>query len=164
MVDNASTDGTANLLSSHSWPAGWSARLVREEKLGLSNARNRALDESRGEYVIFFDDDETLDPDWLIAFEQEIRANGPDALGGRIEVMFENGTRPPWLADELLGFLGKLDHGPEPVWLTESRTPFFGGNFACHRRVFDAVGRFDVQLGRKGRATLAARTPSFIVG
>ncbi len=65
------------------WPAGWQVRVVREEKLGLSNARNRAIAEARGEYVIFMDDDETADPDWLCAFERLIDAHHPDAFGGR---------------------------------------------------------------------------------
>ena len=67
-------------------PPGIPVRIVREEKLGLSNARNRALDEARGEYVVFMDDDETPDTGWLRAYETSIAEHRPDALGGRIEV------------------------------------------------------------------------------
>jgi glycosyltransferase involved in cell wall biosynthesis len=151
VVDNASSDGTATLLAQHNWPDNWHVRIVREERLGLSNARNRALEEAAGEYILFFDDDETLDPEWLLAYEREITAHRPDALGGRIDVMFEGGERPSWVTDELLGFLGKLDYGPHTKWLSEPQTPFYGGNFACRMDLFDEVGRFDVQLGRKGR-------------
>jgi len=68
VIDNGCRDGTVELLNRHTWPDGWQVRVVREEKLGLSNARNRAIAEARGEYVIFMDDDETADPDWLCAY------------------------------------------------------------------------------------------------
>jgi glycosyltransferase involved in cell wall biosynthesis len=148
-VDNACSDGTSDLLAREQWPAGWQVRVVREEKLGLSNARNCALREARGEYVIFIDDDETPDPDWLCAFERLILDRGPDAFGGRIEVMFE-GERPAWLTDELLGFLGELNRADGVVELTEPGTSFHGGNFGVRRTVCEAVGAFDPDLGRKG--------------
>ena len=154
VIDNASTDATPALLATGEWrPAGVDVRIVREEKLGLSNARNRALQEARGEYILFMDDDETPDPAWLASYEQVMREHQPDALGGCIEVYFEDGARPRWLQDELLGFLGKLDHG-EARWLTERSTPIFGGNFAFHRSVFECIGNFDARLGRQGTANI----------
>lgn len=154
VIDNASTDATPALLAADDWrPEGVDVRIVREEKLGLSNARNRALQEARGEYILFMDDDETPDPAWLASYEQAMREHRPDALGGRIEVYFEDGARPCWLQDELLGFLGKLDHG-EARWLAERSTPIFGGNFAFHRSVFERIGNFDARLGRQGTANI----------
>jgi glucosyl-dolichyl phosphate glucuronosyltransferase len=154
VIDNASPDNTPALLASMEWrPVGVEVRIIREEKLGLSNARNRALQEARGDYLLFMDDDETPDPAWLITYEQAMREHQPDALGGRIDVLFEDGARPAWLQDELLGFLGKLDHGAAR-WLTESATPIFGGNFAFRRRVFERIGNFDPRLGRQGAANV----------
>jgi len=151
VIDNASTDDTAAILADKSWRfPGPVVRMVREEKLGLSNARNRAVAEARGEYIIFIDDDETPDPEWLRAHENAIQSDHPDALGGRIEVMFEDGSRPPWLSDELLGFLGKLDHGGPKRQLTDPKTPIFGGNFGFKKKVFDKIGLFDAGLGRRG--------------
>ena len=89
IVDNACSDATPSLLAHEAWPIGWQVRVVREEKLGLSNARNCALREARGEYLIFVDDDETPDPEWLRAFERLISDRAPDAFGGRIEVLFD---------------------------------------------------------------------------
>jgi glycosyltransferase involved in cell wall biosynthesis len=126
--------------------------MVKEHKLGLSNARNRAIEEAASEYIVFIDDDETPDPNWLSAYERVILEMRPDALGGRIEVMFEAGKRPAWLQDELLGFLGRLDHGNAACRLTRPDTPIFGGNFAFRRDVFKRIGAFDTALGRKGAA------------
>ena len=149
VIDNGCSDGTVGLLAKHAWPRGWQVRAVREEKLGLSNARNRAIAEARGEYVIFMDDDETPDPDWLCAYERLIEAHRPDAFGGRQVVLFED-ERPAWLRDELLGFLGELNRSDTICPLTDSHTPFYGGNFGFRKAVCEHVGTFDAMLGRKG--------------
>ncbi len=149
IVDNASADDTPALLARHSWPQGWTVRVVREAKLGLSNARNRAIADATGEYVIFFDDDETADPDWLLAYERLIEAHRPDVFGGRIAVLFED-TRPAWLSDELLGFLGELARFPDIRPLTDPSTSFFGGNFGFRREIVSRIGDFSPDLGRKG--------------
>jgi len=148
-IDNACSDATPGMLASQTWPPGWQVRVIREEELGLSNARNCAVREARGEYIIFIDDDETPDPGWLRAFESLVREHAPDAFGGRIEVLFE-GRRPPWLAEELLGFLGQLNRADTTVPLTKPDTSFHGGNFGFRRTVCEAVGAFDAALGRRG--------------
>lgn len=148
-IDNGCIDGTSEFLPEYDWPEGWSVRIVREDKLGLSNARNRAITEARGEYVIFMDDDETVDPDWLCAYERLIVDKQPDAFGGRIRVLFED-MRPAWLTDELLGFLGELNRSDEIIQLVDSGTFFHGGNFGIRKSICDAVGAFDSSLGRKG--------------
>lgn len=153
VVDNASTDGTPALLERDDWrPAGAAVRAVREDALGVANARNRAMREAAGDYVVFIDDDESPDPQWLVAYERAIRAWQPDALGGPIDVQFVDGERPAWLTDELLGFLGKLDHGPAPVALTGPGTPIFTGNSAFRKAAVDKLGMFDAALGRRGQA------------
>lgn len=151
IVDNASTDGTHQLLATGDWRTpNIDVSVVRESKLGVSNARNRAIQEATGEYIVFMDDDETPDPHWLRAYERIILAQRPDAMGGRIDVMFEDGRRPAWLHDELLGFLGKLNHGSNCRRLEGPDTPIFTGNSAYRREVFAFVGDFDTTLGRKG--------------
>lgn len=149
VIDNGSRDTTPQLLASTRWPGDWVVRVVREEKLGLSNARNRAIAEANGEHVIFMDDDETPDPDWLCAFERLIARERPDAFGGRIRVLFED-HRPAWLRDELLGFLGELNRADAIAPLTDPHASFYGGNFGFRRTVCERIGLFDSMLGRKG--------------
>jgi glycosyltransferase involved in cell wall biosynthesis len=149
VVDNGCTDGTPALLAGHAWPAGWNVRVVRETTLGLSNARNCAIREARGEYLVFIDDDETPVPEWLQAYEALVQDHAPDAFGSRIEVLFEGG-RPDWLRDELLGFLGQLRRSETTVQLTHPDTSFYGGNFGFRKTVCGFVGNFDASLGRKG--------------
>jgi glycosyltransferase involved in cell wall biosynthesis len=160
VIDNGCTDGTSALLAGHAWPAGWTVRVEREDKLGLSNARNRAAREARGEYIIFIDDDETPDPDWLCAYERLVDSRRPDAFGSRIRVLFED-ERPRWLQDELLGFLGQVDRYDETARLTDPDTYFFGGNFGCRTALVVAVGGFDPQLGRQGRVNIGGEEIDF---
>lgn len=153
VVDNGCSDGTSEFLATPAWrPLGITTRVVHEPRLGISHARNCAVEHADGQYVLFIDDDETPHPEWLKNHAAAMAAYGPDALGGPIDVKLVDGARPAWLQDELLGFLGKLDHGDESRWLTETSTPLFCGNFAFRRAVFERIGRFDTGLGRLGAA------------
>jgi glycosyltransferase involved in cell wall biosynthesis len=62
VVDNAST----NRLSDH-WDFSWHprARHVREEELGIAQARLRGIAEARGELLVFVDDDNVPGSDFL---------------------------------------------------------------------------------------------------
>lgn len=155
IVDNGCTDGTTEYLVSRQWlqPAA-AVRVVREDRLGLSFARNRAIAEAEGDYIVFIDDDETPDADWLCAYERCIEREHPDAMGGAIDVLFVDGERPHWLQDELLGFIGKLSHGDDAHVLTDPSTPVFGGNFGFRKAVFERIGLFDTELGRRGTANI----------
>lgn len=150
IVDNTSSDGTGAWLAKGGWQRmDIDCRVVQESQLGVAHARNRALTEAKGEYVVFLDDDETPEPDWLVSLEQVINTHQPAAIGGRIRAHLP-GSRPDWLTDELLGFLGELDHGPAERALTEASTPIFTGNAAFHRQTVLDVGGFDGNLGRRG--------------
>jgi glycosyltransferase involved in cell wall biosynthesis len=62
LIDNASEPPLSTRFDL-GWKAG--ARHVREEKLGLTPARLRGIEEARGELLVFVDDDNVLDPDYL---------------------------------------------------------------------------------------------------
>lgn len=62
LIDNASESERAPDAD-----LGWhpEARLIREDKLGLTPARLRGIREAKGELLVFVDDDNILDPDYL---------------------------------------------------------------------------------------------------
>jgi glycosyltransferase involved in cell wall biosynthesis len=72
-------------------------RLVEEPRIGASHARNRAVSEAKGEYIIWTDDDVLYDRGFLHAYESAIAAR-PDAviLGGTILPLLQ-GSPPAWL-------------------------------------------------------------------
>ena len=69
VIDNASSDDTGKILARRDWRrTDAPTRIVHEERLGVAHARNRAVEEARGEYLLFIDDDESADSDWLRAY------------------------------------------------------------------------------------------------
>jgi glycosyltransferase involved in cell wall biosynthesis len=62
LVDSASTEPLASQVDLSWHPR---ARCVREEKLGLTRARLRGIAESSGDLLIFVDDDNVLDHDFI---------------------------------------------------------------------------------------------------
>lgn len=87
LVDNAS-DQPLSLQFDLSWHPN--ARHIKEESLGLTWARLRAIQESTADLLVFVDDDNVLDPDYL---EQAVRlaADWPEigAFSGQVRPEFE---------------------------------------------------------------------------
>ena len=88
VIDNGSRDPVAR-----KWPTTWhpNARHIREDELGLTPARMRGVRESQGDYLVFVDDDNVLDPSYL-ANVVNIAANKPwiGAFGGSCIGEFEH--------------------------------------------------------------------------
>lgn len=91
IVDNASEPALAPDLSWHR-----QARLVSEPRAGLTPARTKAIREARAETIIFVDDDNVLDPDYL-ELGLELGAKWPQlgTWGGQTIGEFET-TPPEW--------------------------------------------------------------------
>jgi glycosyltransferase involved in cell wall biosynthesis len=103
LVDNASESPLAGRVDL-SWQPN--ARPIREEKIGLTHARLRGIVESKGDLLVFVDDDNVLRADYLQA-ALKIGADFPQlgAWGGSCIPEFE--TEPstemrPWLAGLLI--------------------------------------------------------------
>lgn len=70
IVDNApSTSATADLIE-QSYQHISQVRYVREDCPGLSHARNRGIQEARGEILAITDDDVVVDSNWLLELAQ----------------------------------------------------------------------------------------------
>lgn len=67
VVDDGSRDGTPEMA------AGRGARVVRQDRLGASRARNRGVAEASGEYVCFLDADCIAGPRWLEELTRPLR-------------------------------------------------------------------------------------------
>jgi glycosyltransferase involved in cell wall biosynthesis len=81
MVDDGSTDDTvARVQAVQAAYPRLQIRLVEQVNQGISDARNRALQEARGEYILFVDSDDRLLPRSLEALERVIADKHPDVI------------------------------------------------------------------------------------
>ena len=124
---------------------------INEKTAGLSNARNVGLNNAKGDFVCFMDDDAVADHDWLkhtiLAFD--MFGERAAAVGGRVEPIWET-SRPKWLHDEYLGHLSLLDlKGPVPRILG-TQEYLVGTNISFRCAPLRRTGGFSTQLGRKG--------------
>ncbi|MDA8317261.1 MAG: glycosyltransferase [Actinomycetota bacterium] len=155
VIDNAPSGRETHDIVGH--VAGHDARIryVREDRPGLSNARNRALREARFETIAFTDDDVRIDRWWLRALARGFQ-RGPHiaCVTGLVAVarlrtsserFFE--TRVSW-SDRLVPAEYDLSH-PAPTALFPFQPGLFGtgANFAVERQFMRELGGFDPVLG-----------------
>lgn len=132
VVDNGSQDHTQRVIAQYS--SRLKLRSVIEPRAGLSNARNCGVAAAAGDYLVWTDDDVTVDPGWLQAYVEAFR-RWPDAalFGGTIIPELEPPT-PPWIAESvpvLGGMLALRDFGDMalPLNVVAGLLPF-GANYA----------------------------------
>ncbi len=164
VVDNGSTDTTGQVIDD--LKDRLPIRRVVETTPGLSNARNAGVSASKGEYVLWTDDDVIVDADWLAAWSRAFRARPGDAVfGGRSRPLYEEPRQPWFEANEkhLDALLAIRDH---PDWdvMARNETPY-GLNFAL-RGIEQRRHLYDPELGvapgrRRGGEEAAVMTAIF---
>jgi len=93
LIDNASDEPLSERIDL-SWHPN--SRHIREDRLGLTPARLRGISESTGEILVFVDDDNVLDLDYLEQVAQISDARPMlGAFGGQVRPVFEE-TPPAW--------------------------------------------------------------------
>jgi len=135
-------------------------RIVVESRQGLSHARNRALHDSVGEFVLFIDDDVYLSRDFVRNWVRFLKDHGDvAAAGGPIDVHFDDG-QPAWfpmLLQQMLGY-----HRPYKSNQAYPKNAYpHGGNMAVNRLKALQIGGFDSRLGRTGKNLAAGEEKDF---
>lgn len=149
VVDNASTDSTPQVIER--FLPRLPIRAFVEHDAGISAARNRAVAEARGAYILWIDDDALVSPGWLARYvEAFVRWPEAALLGGPIDVAFD-GPVPDWFTrvlPEIAGIYAYRDLGPDPIVLPalEHMLPF-GTNYVT-RTSDQRRFRYDPSLGR----------------
>lgn len=141
-------------------PSGLKAttRLIQEGEPGLSAARCAGIGVSQGDLIVFVDDDNFLDPDYLV-HARAIATRHPElgSFGGKTEAYFE--CQPSDWLRPLLSNLGIRDYGPDPITSRESEWGYWepiGAGMVIRREIGLEFVRFyrgqqeARQLGRKG--------------
>lgn len=150
IVDNNCTDDSPEVGAKFK-NEGLKINYVIEEKQGLSFARNKGFQVAQFPFIAYLDDDAIVSPGWICAiFNQIGRHSHHDFIsGGKIEVIWEY-TRPDWVGDNLLNWLGKLDLG-EARKLDFPLEHVNGGNMLINKSLLVKTGGFNTSLGIQGK-------------
>ena len=157
LVDNNCTDNTREVCVAFAEThKDVNFRYVVEPEQGLSAARNKGIQEAKGDILVYIDDDALVDI-WYLRTVVEYMQSHADisAVGGPIIPQYET-QEPPWMTR----YTRELRCGY--LYLGDSIRPFpvgrypGGGNAAYRAQVFTQVGLFNTQLGRKGNNLMGA--------
>jgi glycosyltransferase involved in cell wall biosynthesis len=154
IVDNGSTDGTGELLTSYA--DRLPLRCLHEPAAGKNRALNLAVEALLAEpdaddaLYIFTDDDATPSADWLLQWQVCARAHPADSVFGGAILPNWAEPPPPWLLPLIPTGLTygltapSMPDGPVYPGLV------WGANMAIRRAAFAAGHRFDVCVGPNG--------------
>lgn len=157
VVDNASTDNTSEIIEPYTKEGV--VHYLEDSELGLSNARNTGLLNSKGKYVVYLDDDAEVTETWLESFHHVFQ-NYPDCAvcGGRVIPRYEI-PKPDWVT----GISDVHSQGFHPADKIIAHNWAPGGNSAWDKSVLLSLNGFDARLGRKGSKPLRGSEESELV-
>ena len=152
VVDNGCTDGTAALLREQE-AAGVVRALRLAENAGIGAARNVALREARGEFLIFVSDDVLVQPDFIARHVETLRRFPGFWVVGRTEQLAELDSSP--FGRYLSGLEGAFDEERRGVGVPKKELLAPGvyelewptaRNLSLPRADLDRIGLFDEQF------------------
>lgn len=125
--------------------------ILNDRNLGLSESRNRGMEEANGAVIAFFDDDAVADGNWLEEIVRMYQEGGAIAVGGKLLPKWITG-KPKFLPEEYYWLIGATHKGfPEEI--TEVRNTF-GSNISFKADVIKALNGFRGEMGVKGKGLL----------
>jgi len=144
VVDNGSTDGTAEFLRER-FP--WVRVIALATNTGFAGGNNAGVRAARGRIVVLLNNDTVPEPGWLAALLRGREAGGPHALASSCIVYMHDPRVVDSAGDGLLRWGGafKRHHGASVDAAAESREVFgvCGAACAIPRSVFEELGGFD---------------------
>ncbi len=153
LVNNNSTDQTEVIVNQFiQKEKDLTFHYFNESQQGLSYARNRCIQEAKGEFITFLDDDAFIHPDYLEVILNRFTQNTEfAAIGGPIFLHYES-VIPAWENKYLNSLLGYYSPSTLPFTYSGSSSEYpRGSNMSFRMEIFEIVGLFNVQLGRTKR-------------
>ncbi len=134
VVDNASTDKTADIARSHP-----KVTVLEESKKGTNAARDRGWKAAKGDLVTFIDADATLPKDWFLRMTEEFEKNP------KLVAVSGPNYYPdlPFFSRNMLYYIWSLGGV-----ITSLFTGYvvYGGNVMARRSALERMGGFDTSI------------------
>lgn len=160
VVDNNSEDKTKELVESYKPKFNGKLRYLFEPKQGVSYAKNKGIEEAKGEIIAFTDDDVVVDRRWLLNICRCFQDYNCDAMGGRVLPLYPPSTSK-WIKENrnlLQGPIVAHDYGKTMrIYDTKNMVPAIGANMAFKKECFNDCGLFRTDIGA-GRGTVGDDT------
>ena len=156
IIDNAPADNSTMEIVLQVAREDARVRYVREQRAGLSAARNRGLREARGRFVAFTDDDIRVDPLWVDAILRGFRRRADIACVTGLVASSSLELPAEQYFDARVGWSSSCDQRLFEATASprDSRShPYAAGacgtgaNIAFRREAIEAIGGFDECLG-----------------
>jgi len=149
LIDNASEDLEKLKVLINELNSKFSKKinLFEEMNIGLSYARNKGIEESKGEYIFFIDDDAVANPRLIESYIKCIENFSPDVIGGNVIPLFEVKC-VPHLDSSYWNQWSLKYFGQEDRWLNNNEY-FIGTNIGAKKELL-LNNPFDENMGRKG--------------
>lgn len=161
VVDNRSADNTAEVVGKLAELHGSRVRYIHESELGLSVARNRAIREAKGEFILFLDDDALASRLWVQHIVDVFESDAAiGCVGGKIDPIWE-AAEPDWIPEEHRSVFTILDYASEITEMPAPAIPY-GANVAFRASVFQHYKPFREDLGRVGTNLLSGEESELI--
>lgn len=128
-------------------------RYIHTERVGISHARNVALHEASGNFMLYTDDDVIVPGRWIESYVRsqrclEFEGFGPAVIGGPIRARYES-PRPSWWPEEFSYCLGDVDLGSQRGPYPDGMLPM-GANIWFPVDLLKFLGGFDERFGYGG--------------
>lgn len=139
VVDDCSSDETQAVVQASVQSSPFGIELLRQPRsLGANAARNRGLEKSTGDIIIFIDDDVLVPPGWLHRLVKGLREGSHPVTSGAVKLTLD-GEYVGKHRCEIGTYLGEILS--PPLGVNGDTVPVLG-NMAAYRWVFDRA-RFD---------------------
>jgi glycosyltransferase involved in cell wall biosynthesis len=154
VVDNASRDRTSEV-ARKSWDRrNIDFQVVHEAKPGLSNARIRGLQTAVYDIIVFVDDDNLLEKDYLLQAFKLMKDNPGVGLAGGYGTAISDVKFPPWF-HEYGTVYAVGEQAVKPGILASSRPYLHGAGLVMRKEAWDYLinnGFTFILSGRKGKS------------
>jgi len=141
VVDNDANASAQVIVQDYQEHAIFPMSYFCEKNQGIPFARNRGIEESlakKVDWILFVDDDETADKNWLMAYFDATKKYSGDVYSGPVRYIFPQ---------DYANWLGNKGDSETPDGALKRRAST--NNALVHRKVFDASGynlKFDIDM------------------